>query len=102
VQKVIRSSVQSRWFAPVLHAVLFGLTWLTAFVQPQPILDGPARWGFIVLFFGDFPVSVIGFSAIWDHKLVFGLLLWGIVGTAWWYFLGVWFQRRRTKKSLTA
>ena len=98
----MQSLLQSRWVAPVVHALLFAFTWLTAFVQPQPILDGPARWGFIVLFFADFPVSVIGFSAMWDHRLILGLSLWGVVGTAWWYFLGVWFQRRRVKKALVA
>jgi hypothetical protein len=85
--------VRSRWFFPAFHAFLFAVMWLIAFVQAQPLLDGPARWGFCVLFFADLPISIIGFSLMWDNKWNFGLLLWGIVGTAWWYILGVGIQR---------
>lgn len=86
-------TLRSLWLFPSLHVLLFAATWLTAFVQPQPLLDGPARWGVCVLFFADLPVSVIAFSLMWDEKLIAGLLLWGLVGTAWWYLLGLAIQR---------
>jgi hypothetical protein len=91
------SLLKSRWFAPALHALLFAITCLTALIQPQPILDGPARWSFMFLFLADLPFSVIGFSEIWDKRLVVGLLLWGTAGTAWWYMLGLWVQHLRSK-----
>jgi len=30
----------------------------------------------------------VAFSALWDGRLVYGLVLWGTLGTAWWYLLG--------------
>ena len=88
------SVFRSPWFAAGLHAAFFGVTWLTAAAQPQPLLDGPARWGVYILFVIDLPVSAVGFSLMWDKKLVLGLLVWGIIGTAWWYLLGLWLRRR--------
>jgi hypothetical protein len=80
----------SKWFPPTLHIVLFAITWLTDLAQSQPLLDGPARWGFALLFIADFPISLVAFSAMWDGRLVYALMLWGILGTVWWYFLGLW------------
>src|SRR4051794_8921058 len=92
------SLLRSRWFAPTLHVFLFATAWLCASFQSQPLLDGPARWGVYVLFFADFPISVIGFSLMWDGRQDEGLLLWGIVGTAWWYLIGLLIQRVRSSK----
>ena len=77
--RAVTSLLQSRWFAPVLHLVLFSITWLTAYF----------------LFFTDLPVSVIASSAIWNGMLILGLLLWGTVGTLCWYLLGLWLQGLR-------
>jgi hypothetical protein len=62
----------------------------------QPLLDGPARWGFAILFIADFPISLVAFSAMWDERLILGLSLWGALGTAWWCVLGWWLDKRRT------
>jgi hypothetical protein len=53
MRRPITSVLGSRWFAPMVHAFLFAITWLTALFQSQPLLDGPARWGFMVLFFAN-------------------------------------------------
>lgn len=87
--------LRSRWFAPTLHILLFAATWLAALAQAQPLLDGPARWPFGLLFVADLPISLVAFSAIWMGKLVYALLLWGVLGTAWWYLLGVWIRGER-------
>lgn len=87
--------LRSRWFAPTLHILLFAITWLTDLAQSQPLLDGPARLGFAFLFIADFPISLVAFSAMWDGKLFYGLSLWGVLGTVWWYLLGVWIHKRR-------
>jgi hypothetical protein len=88
------SFMRSRWFAPTLHILLFAITWLLDLAQSQPLLDGPARFGFAVLFITDFPISLVAFSALWEGKLVYALLLWGILGTVWWYFAGIWICRQ--------
>jgi hypothetical protein len=84
--------LRSRWFAPALHVILFAATWALALGQPKPLLDGPARWSFLPLFFADLPISLFGFSAMWDGKWTYGIWLWAILGTIWWYFLGRWIQ----------
>jgi hypothetical protein len=95
------SFLRSRWFAPTLHVFLFATMCLGTSFQSQPLLDGPApRWGFFVLFFADLPISVIGFSMMWDGKWNEGLLLWGVLGTAWWYLIGLLIrQLQRSIKS---
>ena len=90
---------RSGWLAPALHAAIFGITlWIGWTHQEQAILDGPARWGFGLLFFFDLPTSIVAFSYMWDGKFATGLLLWGIVGTAQWYFLG-WGIHRLIRQS---
>jgi hypothetical protein len=90
MRQVAIGMLRLRWFAPAAHGFLFATTCIIALAQGKPLLDGPARWGFIFLFFADFPISLVGFSAIWDGRRLYGILLWGIIGTAWWYPIGVW------------
>jgi hypothetical protein len=92
-----KSFLQSRWFPPTLHIVLFAVTWFIAYVQAEPLLDGPARWGFLFLLITDFPISVAAFSKMWDGHWALGISLWGTLGTAWWYLLGVWIYRMVTR-----
>jgi|ERR1700756_3780633 hypothetical protein len=91
--------LRSEWLAPILHIGLFAITWLTYFVQNQPLFDGPSRWGFNVLFIVDLPISLVAFSKLWDGQLRYALSLWCILGTAWWYFLGVGIRSLLTRKS---
>ena len=84
--------LRSRWFAPILHAIFFAATWLAAHAQAKPLFDGPAHWGFDLLFLADLPISVFGFSMMWDGRWAYGIWLWGVLGTVWWYFLGRWIQ----------
>jgi hypothetical protein len=70
---------RARLVAPVAHILVFSSTWLLFWLQSQPLLDGPARFPFAVVFVADFPISIIAFNAV---------ALWGTVGTLWWYFLG--------------
>jgi hypothetical protein len=66
------------------------LTWFLFWMQPEPLLDGPSRWRFAVLFLVDFPISAIAFGAIFrsDAYFPYALVAWGLMGTGWWYFLG--------------
>jgi hypothetical protein len=93
-----------RFTAPVLHACLFTITGVLAWISSQPILDGPARFPFAALFVADFPISAIAFGVLFtsQERTWFALGLWGIVGTLWWYFLGrsieAWISRASGKK----
>jgi len=89
-----RNMTRFRWIAAGLHATLFAITGIIASVQPQPLRDGPARWGFAVLSIADFPISVIAFSMMWDKRLLPGLSIWAVIGTLEWYLLGMLLERR--------
>jgi hypothetical protein len=84
-----RPHIHSGWLAPLLHLLLFGLTLLIASMQSQPLLDGPARIGFDILFFTDLPTSAVAFSLMWNEKMATALVLWGIAGTIQWYLGGL-------------
>lgn len=94
-----RRFLRSEWLAPALHIGLFAITWLTYFIQNAPLFDGPSRWGFNVLFFADLPISVVAFSKFWDGQVLYALSLWGILGTMWWYFLGIGLRALLIRKS---
>jgi hypothetical protein len=80
----------------VLHLCLFALTWVLFWIQPQPLAQGPADWPFRILFIADLPISIIAFGAMFnsDARFPLALALWGVLGTAWWYFLGCLMERR--------
>lgn len=76
--------------APVLHICVFVVTWLLFWVQPQPLLDGPSRFPFAVIFLADLPFSALFFGIIFtsSERAAFAVASWGITGTLWWWFLG--------------
>ena len=99
-----RRFLRAQSLAPTLHFIIFAVTWLADLAQSQPLLDGPARWGFGILFVADFPISLVAFSWMWDGRTVQALFFWGLLGTAWWYLLGIcideireWFRRRTSR-----
>lgn len=60
-------------------------------ISTQPLLDGPARWPFMVLFTIDAPISEYAFGVIFtstEHTAL-AIAAWGILGTLWWFVLGV-------------
>lgn len=91
-------SKRSLLLAPTLHILIFATAWLADLAQSQPLLVGVSRWGFGVLFVADFPISLVAFSWLWDGRRVEALSFWAILGTAWWYLLGLWILRRRASK----
>jgi hypothetical protein len=88
-----------RWVplaAATLHAFLFGLTGILYEIQQQPLLNGPARFPFAIVFLADLPVSAVAFGAMFGgqrHALYF-LAAWGVLGTLWWYILGLFIQAK--------
>jgi hypothetical protein len=73
---------------------LFALTWVLDWIQPQPLLDGPSRWPFAVLFLADLPFSAAAFGVMFGSQASFpyALAAWGFLGTLWWYFLARLFE----------
>jgi hypothetical protein len=87
--------LSSRWFAPTLHALAFAATFGTVYLRSQPLLDGPAGVVVSLLLIADLPISLFAFSAMWDGKWLFGLLLWGIGGSMLWLLWGSVIRRVR-------
>jgi len=63
------------------------------------MMNGPAGLPFDVLFFADLPISAIAFGVMFTsaERGLLAWSLWGVVGTLWWYFLGLsieaWIRR---------
>jgi hypothetical protein len=95
---------RARITAPVVHVSLFVLASVLMWVSDKPILDGPAKVPFGILFFGDLPISAFAFSVMFTSEKNgwTAWVLWGIAGTIWWYFLGVsieaWMRRLAAPK----
>jgi hypothetical protein len=83
-----------RYLAPFLHVCLFALTWIMNLVFPQALLDGPAVFPFAVLFVADIPISLVCFGLMFSGRTVLGLSAWGVLGTLWWYLLGLGMEKR--------
>jgi hypothetical protein len=97
---------RARFTAPALHAILFAVACVLMWSSNKPIFDGPAGIPFGVLWVADLPISALAFSVMFtsaEHDWL-AWSLWGILGTAWWYFLGLsieaWIRRfrRRSEK----
>ena len=88
---------KARWSAPLIHGYVFAFTWVLFWLQAQPLLDGPSRWPFALIFLGDFPISAIagGAMSVSDKYFPYAVAAWGILGTLWWYFLGRLIEERR-------
>jgi hypothetical protein len=95
---------RERLFAPMLHGFVFILTWVLFWLQPQPLLDGPSRWPFALVFVADLPFSAIAFGVMFssESRFPYAVAAWGIVGTIWWYWLGrsieAWVRRFRNRQ----
>src|SRR6266404_1208385 len=87
----MRNLPRARFTAAVSHALLFAITSVLMWISSRPILDGPARLPFGVLWVADLPISAIAFSVMFTstENGWFAWGMWGVVGTVWWYFLGL-------------
>ncbi len=88
---------QWRPVAAFLHFVMFSVTWVLAWLQHQPLMDGPAAVPFFLLVFADFPFSMVPWGMMWGNHMASALVLWGVGGTAWWYFLAGLISRPKHK-----
>jgi hypothetical protein len=80
--------IHLRLIAVALHILLFSSTWIAYWLQKQPLANGPAFWPFFVLLLVDLPISIVAFGIMWGKNgFLYGLILWGCLGTIWWYWL---------------
>ena len=82
---------RARTVAPILHAVLFCTASVLHLISDKPILNRPAHVPIVSPWVADIPISMAGFAVMFFSDkygwLAWGL--WGIIGTVWWYFLGL-------------
>lgn len=91
--------IRVRLIVVVSHVVLFSLTWIACWRQTQPLANGPAFWPFSVLFLVDLPISAIASGIMWGKSgFLYGLILWGVLGTLWWYWLSGVILKRLCRK----
>jgi len=95
----MRNLRRARYAAPALHAILFAVTCVLWWISNKPIADGPAGLPFLVLYFADLPISAIPFGVMFTsaERGWLAWSFWGVLGTVWWYFLGLsieaWIRR---------
>ena len=80
-----------KYLAPEVHALLFISMWILYFVFSQPVMDGPCGFLFVILLIADLPISFIAFSVMFTSSEMgpFAAVLWGVLGTLWWYVIGI-------------
>src|SRR5262245_21646724 len=96
---ITRGKLRRRYYAPLLHGILFAATWLLYWIFPQPLLNGPARWPFMVLWVADMPISIVCFGFLFMGKVAPALVAWGVLGTLWWYLLGLGIEKMTSRWS---
>ena len=104
----MRNTLQARYVASEIHAFLFISVSIFYLASAQPIMDGLSALPFAILFFADLPISFVAFGILFTSTKwgpVAGLL-WGVLGTIWWYGIGyaidVRIRRYREKRAKNA
>jgi hypothetical protein len=87
----------ARLVAPGIHLAVFALTWILYACQRQPLLNGPSRWPFLLVFVADLPIAMIAFAVMFTSEAAFpyALAAWALLGTMWWYFIGLRFLSKK-------
>src|SRR5258705_13305758 len=94
---------QARITAPAVHACLFALAY-TLWLLFEKGTHSPARFDlFAVLWIADVPISVlVSIITLGTGHYSGSLLFCGVLGTGWWYVLGIsieaWIKRFSRKR----
>lgn len=104
---------RARITAPAVHACLFVVAYAYWLLFERGA-HHPGRFDLItIIWIADLPVSVlasyltlgIGVSVVGRAQVAFAFILWGVLGTAWWFFLGIsietWIRRFSSSKAAT-
>ena len=64
--------------------------WTLYWVTGAPLLNGPSKYPFAILFVADLPISFPAFSIMFvsEERGTYAAVLWGVLGTVMWFFLG--------------
>jgi Tol biopolymer transport system component len=64
--------------------------WVLYAVFSQPLMNGPSALPFVILFIADLPISIVAFGVMFtsSEKGVIAAVLWGVLGTLWWFLIG--------------
>lgn len=114
ILRELRMSIpRARITAPAVHACLFVVAY-AYWLLFERNTHSPGRLDLAsILWIADLPVSVlasfmtlgIGFVAgIGRAQVAFAFILWAVLGTIWWYFLGIYIEvwiRRFSRKAET-
>src|SRR5882724_6927375 len=94
-----------RVIARVLHLIVFAAMIVAASKPDGFDFRGSLAFSsFFGLFLLDFPISILGLSMMWgsaeaESSTHPGLILWAVLGTLWWFVLGIsieaWIRRFR-------
>jgi Tol biopolymer transport system component len=87
----MRKTLQAKYITSEIHALLFISMWVLYSLFSQPMANGPSAVLFVILFAADFPISFVAFGVLFT-SVKFGTiaaLLWGLLGTLWWYLIGL-------------
>ena len=86
----MKSPSQAKYIAPAVHAFLFLAMWALYAGSGQPLMNGPSGLPFAILLVADLPFSLLAFGIAFTSEAKAGIafVLWGVVGTLWWYLLG--------------
>jgi hypothetical protein len=92
----MRKTLRLKYVAAEVHALLFIFMWVLYFVFSQPLMDGPAGFLFLILFIADLPISFIAFAVMFtsSERGPITAVLWGILGTLWWFAIGIAIEAR--------
>jgi len=106
----MRIALRAKYIASEIHALLFISMWVLYSVFSQPLMDGPSVLPFAILFFADLPISFVAFGVMFTsiEKGMVAAALWGVLGTLWWFAIGIaidarvrsWRENRATRTGL--
>ena len=85
----MRALARLKWWLPAFHLVLFTVFVTVSLASSRTLLEGPAGVGLSLLFLADLPLSIFGFSKMWDGRLYQGLALWAVGGSVMWFVWGL-------------
>jgi len=87
----MRKTLQAKYIASEIHALLFISMWVLYSVFSQPMANGPSAVLFAILLAIDLPISSVAFGVLLTSAKYGGVaaLLWGLLGTLWWYLIGL-------------
>jgi WD40-like Beta Propeller Repeat len=86
----MRKTLRAKYIASEIHALLFISVVVFYWAFSQLLMDGLSLLPFMILFVADLPISFPAFGVLFTSSKwgPAAMLLWGVLGTLWWYGIG--------------